>query len=571
MLIPVDLAVDSNRDGVIKFAGNYNDPALLTKSADVTSKDKPFRFWVNNDDDSSEQDHPGSSAKDSDSNTIVSVRDLEDFSRLHINIGGLQDTIASGNITVGLEWRNVTGNPSIKIFRAAEPEGGAKYISNDNQDGTGNQYYALSQQSTRFKTALGKIDASGGFKFLKTFWQPELGLPAFDADCPNRYLIFEGVTEGKGQLVLTFWQGSNKIGEGGSVWIDLKNVKMMYVRAKGTPETNQGHPWDNPYLETNFIDDTNGFQFEKPIDEEKTVVVFVHGIHPPFVSTSDAYLGNINVAETTFKRLWHSGYKGRFAIYKWPALSPVDYSILTSWHLTNIIQCDFNESEWRGYQYGQGLNKFVASLPTDYQRHVFSHSQGNAVVGAAFWNYGMAAKTWVVTQGAIPLSCYDSDITHSTINSQSPSPDKAQQGGYRGWLDKAVSARVVNFYNEQDRVTGAIWEANQNILKPNRRDLAAYTIQYRNVSGQMKVEKYLFGGGITLWSRDVTELEESMSMLAQSRSRSIAHGSDAHGEVDEGVDLHSEFGFGDEHGSQWERNIQNGVWGYYEKLIDEIK
>lgn len=572
MLVPVDIAVDANRDGVIKFAGNFSDPSTDGKPADTTTEAEPFRFWLNDDDDRGEVDHPGSSTKDSADNEINSIRDLEDFTRLHLYIGGLQEAVVDGTLQVGLEWKKISaGSPSIKAYRAEEPSGGLKYITNENGDGTGNQYSATLQQATPFKIALGTVDRNGGLKFPASFWQSTAsGIPAFSKDHSTRYLIFEGVTAGKGQLVLTFWKDGKKIGESGGVWIDLKNIKEMYVRGKGAPETNQGHPWDNPRLETSYVQDPNGFAFEKPVDEEKTVLVFVHGIHPPFTNTNDAYLGNINVAETTFKRLWQCGYKGRFAIYKWPALTPADYSILTSWNLTNIIQSDFNESEWRGYQYGKGLYNFVADQPMDYQRHIFSHSQGNAVVAAAFCDYAMPAKTWIVTQGAIPISCYDSDISHYTINYSSPSPDTAQEGGYRGWLDQAVSARVVNFYNEQDRVTGAVWEANHSMVKPNRRDLGLYTFQYRIVSGQRKVEKYLLGGDPTLWSRDVTELEESMSMLVQSRSRAIAHGPNVHGEVDESIDLHNEFGFDNEHGSQWERDIQNGVWGYYKRLLDEI-
>jgi len=67
---------------------------------------------------------------------------------------------------------------------------------------------------------------------------------------PNRYLLFEGCSEGKGLLVLTLWKGDDKIGEGPGVWLDLKNVNKMYVRAKGTPETNIDAPWDDePSLE----------------------------------------------------------------------------------------------------------------------------------------------------------------------------------------------------------------------------------------------------------------------------------------------------------------------------------
>lgn len=60
-LVPVELAVDANRDGVIKFAGNYNGTAidLAGKPQDKTEEAKPFRFWINDDNDGT-VDCPGS-------------------------------------------------------------------------------------------------------------------------------------------------------------------------------------------------------------------------------------------------------------------------------------------------------------------------------------------------------------------------------------------------------------------------------------------------------------------------------------------------------------------------------
>ena len=76
------------------------------------------------------------------------------------------------------------------------------------------------------------------------------------------------------------------------------------------------------------------------------MLIYVHGIHPPFAGDDSAYLGNINVAETLYKRLWHVGYKGRLAFYKWPALNPTGYFV-------NGTGFEFNQSEYRAYKYRQ--------------------------------------------------------------------------------------------------------------------------------------------------------------------------------------------------------------------------
>ncbi len=65
---------------------------------------------------------------------ITCTRDLENFSRLWLSIGGLSQAISSGGITVGLEWHSNTGDatncwgandgaPAINIYLAAPNHG----------------------------------------------------------------------------------------------------------------------------------------------------------------------------------------------------------------------------------------------------------------------------------------------------------------------------------------------------------------------------------------------------------------------------------------------------------------
>src|ERR1017187_6139247 len=65
---------------------------------------------------------------------ITCTRDLENFARLWLSIGGLSQAISSGGITVGLEWHSNTGDavtgwgpndgaPAINIYLAAPNHG----------------------------------------------------------------------------------------------------------------------------------------------------------------------------------------------------------------------------------------------------------------------------------------------------------------------------------------------------------------------------------------------------------------------------------------------------------------
>ena len=85
-LLPVDLAVDNNRDGDL----------VLGSTDDQTTAAKPYRFWLNNDHDNygnpqdtynAADDHPWTTqALDNANDKIESERDVEDFARLHLKI-----------------------------------------------------------------------------------------------------------------------------------------------------------------------------------------------------------------------------------------------------------------------------------------------------------------------------------------------------------------------------------------------------------------------------------------------------------------------------------------------------
>jgi len=414
-----------------------------------------------------------------------------------------------------------------------------------------------------FNQTLGEVTSGTPLFLPQGFWARTSPFSNVPKTLPFGWFLFEGSGEGKGRLIVSLWKDGKRIGETPGVWLDLKNIKRMFQRAKGTPLDGVAAPWtdENP-LPTAYVDDPNGYAFEMPTDESHDVIIFVHGIHPPLFNGDDSYLSNINTAETVYKRLWHAGFKGRFAFYKWPALNPAGYFL-------NGSGFEFNQSEYRGFKYGKGLAMFAASLPGTYNKTIYAHSQGNAVAAAGFENYGLKAKAWIVTQGAIPISCFDDDLRHYVFNYVTP--DAASDLGYRGFLDNHVEARIVNFCNPQDTVTGQIWELNHEFFKPTVHLVGLARVEYWYFSSPSEVHLKQFLGDVELSDRSINDPHESMSMAVKSRSRAIAHGVDVQGKVDENMDLHSIFGFGDEHGSQWERPIQRGGLRYFERLVDETR
>lgn len=589
ILLPLsrDIAVDANRDGTIEFAGNAGSGAPPGDASDQTAEDRPFRFWLNDDDDRDEADHPGSSRRDCADDQIQSGRDLEDFARLHIYIGGLHAEFVSGALQIGFEWKDTGGTaPAIKAYGAAENGGGDQYLQTP--------IVAANQATGAAGTALGTVAAGGSFKLPPSFWGADVlaGRPALGADAPNRYLLFEGVAEGKGRLALTIWKDGKKIGDGPGVWLELKDVRRMYQRAKARPENiaapqeSVSGPFSGPAWSVS--DDWN-WPFEPAADEGKRAVIFVHG-------WSMDYNSYLSFAETMFKRLWHRGFKGRYCTLRWDPLIVAEAFGDPDLPVGNG---EYNRSEHRAWVYGASLKGFAETLRAeDFAVSLIGHSMGNIVCGSAL-RRGLAVDNYLLMQAAVPAGCYDAGAAVNGYDkfwlaeADDPTPDYhlapdgAATKGYRGFLagigDNA--GRIVNFHNLDDfaLATGDVyfgtlnanWEANQEKYKPDGNAATVWHYFYfpdrENVAERARLRVDYLNG------RDVTDSYEMKAFVARPRSKAAgAVDESLHnlpgGAITANVDL-QDYGFaGDrhDHSGQFDRNIHE-VGELYSRIINFLQ
>lgn len=522
ILVPAELLVDANRDGVITSA---SDPNAVPANIDQTSKATPFSFWCNDDDDVDTENLDNVektivSTPDWNNGVIDGVRDLEDFARMNIYMGGLQDAILAGTIKVGLKWKNVTsGAPAIKVWVNLSPDGGTEYLTD----------IAAAQLQTELLQP-GYVHGSETYILPQIFWT-QCG---FGPNQPLGYMLFEGCAAGTGQLVITIHKtDGTEIGEGPGVYIDLKNIKAFYQRVKVTPR--DPSPIPSPFMQSSqafperstFDASTagtepsqDGVPFVAPTKEDKTALVFVHGSNIPY---EEARWN----AETMFKRLYWQGYKGRFVLFYWDTLiGPWDGS----------FPAHYNLNEYRAWKYGPALSKYVdTGLPSGYAKNVIGHSLGNGVIFSALKGYTsptgttvapMSARNVILLQAAMPASCLDANaptITELTnLESPQTTPDLAVQNGYRGVIGAGVGATVFNIYNDGDFALG-YWTLNQRLNKPE------------SLSGYDRIYTWSTSAGGALWLqsqrnidpsvtplRAVFDDHESMSFVA--RSRTIAAG-----------------------------------------------
>ena len=360
----------------------------------------------------------------------------EDFARLKVYLGGLQDAVIRGQIQIGLKLMDVTGAPSLKVWRNLSTNGGTEYLSD----------VSVAQQHLALRTP-GLVQSAVSYIVPAQYWQ-DVGL---SASHPYGDLLFEGCAAGKGQLVITLYNADGTvIGEGPSTWIDLKNVKEMYERVKATADGAENFPFPYNYVGSNsvptpvmgWVADPNGYPFEPAPDEHPTYVVFVHGWNQTY-ERSKMY------AETMFKRLWHSGYNGRFTAFRWST-----FTGLTT----------YNDSEYRAWKCGVSLKKYIETIPSSFTVDLVGHSMGNIVCGSALEKGASVAK-YALLNAAVPAICYDTsgNVVQTSWGYVTPNddPDSATVAlSYQGRLSN-VSAYLVNFFLPNDSALGA-WELNND-------------------------------------------------------------------------------------------------------------
>jgi hypothetical protein len=156
---------------------------------------------------------------------IISKRNLEDFSRLWMNLAGLQDILTSTNspLQIGLKWQSFTGTPAINIYPSADGTGSDSYLKDD--DAAETQIADVFNNAVTDKNGRQTVDTTGTFIFKSDYWT---GLTAAN---PKKCLLFEGAGEGTDQLTIVILdQNGNELGHGPGVWLDLRDIKEMYQR-----------------------------------------------------------------------------------------------------------------------------------------------------------------------------------------------------------------------------------------------------------------------------------------------------------------------------------------------------
>lgn len=551
-LLPIDLAIDANRDGTIA-------------SRETASQENPLRFWINNDSDTGETDkEEEGSSPDHQDGALTNIRDLEDFQLLKVSLPlEVFTKHQNSEMQIGLKWKNASGGtPAVNVYRVS-PE------IDEPKDYLWNVSKASSQTPSNYHTSIASV--SGG----ATAWLPANAFQNLNGD-QHPYLLFEGTSKGIGQLCLVFKAGGNSSeAEGPGIWLKLMDVEEMFASAQGKPDMPYPNPPDHldqepprPATDYKNISWTDRGEFENDPDETDEAIIMVHGWN---MTDPDRR----TFSESFFKRLWWKGYKGHFATFAWPTYNSDD-------DVLGFIPDHYNRSEYVAWKYGPALKNYADSI-SKASKHVAAHSMGNVVMASALKS-GLNVSSYVAMEAALPAGCYDASTAANSYlkflqaEQMWATPDLASALGYRG-LMAGISGNFFNFQSANDYAlkTGAVlganvsWEGNQTDYKPNRQ------LNYGHYPGAVpsaqNVVQTPYPGEDGVWRirRTVNDHPEVMSFIARPRSPALGT-LDTNGFTNFNLKTMARYPFGTdrtEHSGQYQRPIQK-THMFFNTLLDSM-
>ncbi|MEI6177293.1 MAG: hypothetical protein WCS43_10405, partial [Verrucomicrobiota bacterium] len=565
LLQPVNVAVDANRDGQITFNG-----------IDDTTKDKPFRFWINNDQDTVEIDEPAvadANEMDFADTKIKTKRDLEDFCRLSVNAGIDNDSLKRGDFRVGLKFNHMSGRgPNIQVWENQSASGNLDYLTDD---------IAATEQISKQPFSQ---NTDGVIFIPQSYWKNHGGSIA--------HLIFEGTTKGVGELVVTIHNsGGSLIAESAGTWIQLLDVREMYQRARIRNDAQDiADPWANCrlYLQE-WIPNPGNWAYSEDPNATKTCVVFVHGWRMRYVDF-------LNYSDTSYKRLWHQGFKGKFHSFRWPTYSADNNGMVNAvdeFFENHDFQLKpggftFNPSEYRAWICGSALANFVKRLPENDRKILFAHSMGNVVCASAIQT-GMNVERYAMCNAAMSAMAYDPSkdliqdptpllpINLRTVATPDDDPDPMIRKTY-GLLNIFKQAdntplpmpALYQFGLPGDSAL-ALWSLNNQWFKPQALGLLLKSYHYSPTGPSNRKLTFTSLENVRLVTRNVTVRAEAFAYVTKSRTLAAGAELRTRGVItDDRVQDMSEFNFDDAHSAQFRWNIQS-TYAFWRTLSDDLQ
>jgi len=456
--VVMGIAVDLNRNGEIDFETKQprvNKDGVIVEANSATDKTHPslpYRFWINNDYDvvssfgsirldktdcidfndyNADEYQQGCEQWDEEPvqktnltilNKIESNRDLEDFSPLDINISPTADTDK-------YYWQLKAVGVSINIF--------SRYISEPEAHA-----YIFDTPTTIIQTARANTASTGHFMTLiagdtsKKLTDKQIN-DFFDATGRGAF-IFEGISACEVEVANCYIELSlrnkkdNKPIKVDQVYLDLHDITDFYQHITAGTAQDKSDTYQPVNEFGDFIAPVQNAFHAKYYGTMDTVhereLHLYQGLYSANSIAEDRVLQvhgwrmlddeKISFSQTSFKRLYWSGYKGQFTAFSWP----------TGWfdkpaHVYSNIgvlayvlgnERNYNKSEVVARQVAIDLADYLSNFKTSFpaiKTHIIAHSMGNVVVSEALnLLEGNFAESYSASQAAESAGAYDSNV-----------------------------------------------------------------------------------------------------------------------------------------------------------------
>jgi hypothetical protein len=445
----IALNVDANHDRTMDFT--YNGP-------DFVSVAKPFRFWVNDNQDWSDDTGDGIPGKGAQADGMMQVqvpyngpynpytpnpvstsawivhgrRDLVDFFPVCVNIGSLfQSNALSASISATDTNYQFILSQADGILRFAytdlTPTNYMNFLLDTNESGK----LAFTSLTTITNVVMGGVPLSQSFI-------------AGIATNNEEIILVEAAAPTTQPLVLTIYHGTNQIAQA-QLPLSISGVEQMFRHKNLVSEVfpNLSNPGPGDRLTDQSVPN-------EPDTADKNFV-FVHGYNV----NPDQARGN---ASDVFKRMYWAGSHAKFYGVTWYAYDSQVFKQVTINLETNIVHA---------FETAPHLAEFIAGLngPTT----VAAHSLGNMAVLSALSDYSAPISNYFMLDAALAIEALDGSIGRNSdmIPSQwSPytnglyasewhnlfSNDFRQTLTWRGRFQNLGNTEVYNFYSSGEEV-----------------------------------------------------------------------------------------------------------------------
>jgi hypothetical protein len=401
----LSLAVDASRDGTIKVASEDD--------SDATSANGPYRFWLNDDDDSGDISYTGATlvgnpdepgylsgfwemdgrTPDHDHSGVDGRSDLIDFFPVYLDIKQLLKVLphTAAGIAYKLKQADSALNFVYTDLTRAEAFDYLKYNRERVAYGLPSNQKKAHEASTVLINATGApLDAD----FLARI--------KYGAD--KGVILVEGKLASDKPLRLVVEKDDIEIAEI-SLSIKISEIEKMYRWANLRGVTGQSVTRQTNLAEpTNYPDKgTNGKMF-----------IFVHGYN---VNERQSRAWN----SEAFKRMYQSGSRAMFTAVSWNGdHSQVPYVGFAPDYWDNVT---------RSFRTAQALAPIVNGLPGS-AKVIAGHSMGNIFVSSAIVDHGMNVTKYLMINAAVALEAYDTSALQ--VNAMR-NPDWATYTDRRVW------------------------------------------------------------------------------------------------------------------------------------------